>query len=313
MTVSTDLSAIQTKVRRLTGRLSPNQLSDADLNQYINNFYLYNLPEHLRLFNLKQNYSFDLEPDVLEYTFDFNQFISVEPPCYVGGYEIDYYQDQQSFFNNFTKRKFEAILAAGSGIAGPYAGTLTGTPILRNSVFISAVDAGGNSLVAEDDGAGSFTGDVLAGATIDYDTGAIANLTFTAVIPGGENINAQYFPFQAARPLAVLFFNDTFTFWPVPDKAYQFEIEAFVRPTELVGAATNPQLNEWWELLAYGAALKILGDTLDMDGYGKVKILFDEQMSLVERRTLKQLSNQRVQTIYDGYDKSTYGGSYSYI
>lgn len=314
MTVTTNLSAIQSKVRRLTGRLSINQLSDINLNEYINNYYQYRFPEEYRSFNLKTTYEINLEPNVQEYTFPSNEYISVENPCYVSGYKLNYMQDVQAFYSMFSVIKEKNTLTSGTGIAGPYAGLIGKTPIIKGSVFISTVDALGNSLLAVDNGLGSFIDEndvAIAGSTLDYETGVITGITFTAVVPAAETIYVQFLPYQAARPTSVLFFDDTFKFWPIPDTAYQFTITAYVRPTYIL-AGQSPLLNEWWELISYGAALDILGDTLDMDGYAKVKAMFDHQMCLAERRTIKQLSNQRAKTIYDGYDSALYPGSYTY-
>ena len=41
-----DLQTIRTKVRRLTRSLSPAQLTDAQIDEYINTFVLYDFPEH---------------------------------------------------------------------------------------------------------------------------------------------------------------------------------------------------------------------------------------------------------------------------
>ena len=51
--VSANLNTIRLKVRRLTARPSPNQISDQEIDDYINTFYVYDFPEHLRMLNLK--------------------------------------------------------------------------------------------------------------------------------------------------------------------------------------------------------------------------------------------------------------------
>ena len=53
-----NLADIQKKVRRITRSPSTSQLSDADLNEYINNFLMYDFPEHLRLFTFRKVLSF---------------------------------------------------------------------------------------------------------------------------------------------------------------------------------------------------------------------------------------------------------------
>jgi len=292
------LADIRLKVRRITKSPSSTQLSNTDLDFYINTFYQYDLPEHLRLLNLKETFTLTLAPNVDIYNFTPNTVVSIEPPCYVGGYEIQYFQDREQYFTVYPELQRIETLATGSNIAGPYSGTITGVPVKTSRVFLSTVDNAGNSLTATDDGAGGFTGDVAAGATINYTTGAIAALTWTGVIATGTNIQVQSINYQSSRPFAVLFYNDTLQFSPVPDQAYQFEINAFVTPTALANAGDTPEINEWWQLLSYGAALKIFEDRLDMESYQKIYPIFDKAMNLVERRTMKQLTNQRVTTIY---------------
>lgn len=308
----TTLTDIRSKVRNVTGRYSSDQLSDTDLDAIINNWYQYNLPENLRLINLKVNYSFNLQPNVAVYPFNRNMYFTVEPPAYLAGYQIQFFQDQQSFYEYNPQIRSRQSLSVGTGVAGPYFGNISSVPIQLNSVFISTIDIVGNSLVAQDNGAGVLIGDVVAG-TVNYQTGAIANLTWTSPVGIGQTIWVQSVNYSIGRPFAVLFFNDQFTFSQWPDIAYPFQIQAYIRPTALAAGPDAPQLNEWWELLAYGAALKILGDALDMEAYAKVQILYDQQLRLAERRTLKQLSTQRARTIFSDYDRYPYSGSYPYV
>lgn len=295
----TDLAAIRQKVRRVTGRPSANQLSVTDLDDYINTFYLYDFPEHLRLINLKETFSFITEPDVDIYNFTPNTNVTIEPPIYVGGFQIQFFQDRSQYFGLYQERQNNVVLTAGDGTAGPYGGTITATPIKRNRVLVSAVDTGGNALSATDEAtAGVLAGDVAAGATINYTTGVIAGLTWTGNIAGTENIQVQSINYQAARPQAILFFDDKLQLTPVPDQAYEVVINSFVTPAELTTSTQEPKLREWWQLIAYGASLKIFADNLDTESYQKTQIFFDEQMNLVERRTMKQLTPNRTSTIY---------------
>lgn len=295
------LTDIRLKVRRVTGLASSNQITDAELDDYINTFYLYDFPEHLRLINLKEVYTFNTQPDIDRYAFTLNSNVSIEGPAYVSGYPIQIFQDRELFFSYYSNanRMYVQTLTTGTGIAGPYAGTITAIPVLRDQrVLISTVDNAGNALSALDDGTGTFVGNVVAGSTINYLTGAIANLTWTGAIAAGDVITVQSINYQAARPQAVLFFNDILQLWPVPDMAYKFDINTYITPTALAAVIDEPVLQEWWQLIAYGAALKIFADKLDMENYGKVNVFFNEQKKLVERRTLKQISINRVSTIY---------------
>jgi len=296
----TTLADIRLKVRRITKSPSANQISDAEIDNYVNTFYLYDLPEHLRLLNLKETYSFITQPNIDIYNFTPNTFVNIEGPVYIGGYQIQLCQDRQQFFNIYPEIQRTQTLAVGTAVigAGPYAGTITGVPVKRNRVLISTVDNAGNALSAVDTVAGTFAGNVLAGSTINYVTGAIAAVTWTAVIAAGTNILVQSVNYAAARPQAILFYNDTFQLSPIPDQAYEITMNAYRTPTALALAGDTPELNEWWQLLAYGASMKIFEDKLDMESYQKVQTLFDTNKRLIERRTLKQLSLNRVSTIY---------------
>lgn len=294
----TTLADIRLKVRRVTKSPSANQITNAEIDDYVNTFYLYDFPEHLRLINLKETYTFITQPDIDIYNFTPNTIVSIEPPAYVGGNEIQFFQSREEFFTIYPEIQRNEILATGDGTAGPYTGTITATPIKQNRVLISTVDVAGNALSAQDTVAGTFAGNVVAGSTINYTTGAIAALTWTANIAAGTDIMVQSVNYQSGRPQAALFYDDTIQLSPVPDQGYEFVMNAYVTPTALVNAVDEPELREWWQLLALGASLKIFGDRLDMESYAKTKILFDEQKRLVERRTLKQISTSRASTIY---------------
>ena len=213
------LANIRTKARRLTASPSVNQLSEAALDEYINTFYLHDLPQHLKLLSLKKVLTAYVLPGIDTYDLDINPsftaatptaYYSVEPPLYIAGYESYYTQSRAEFYRLYPTVNAEDFVS-GNGTAGPYAITITNTPVLRSNVTVSAVDAGGNALVAYDDGAGGFidndTGAALVGA-IDYTTGAITNLTFTGIITATENITAQSVPYVANRPSAVLFYDN---------------------------------------------------------------------------------------------------------
>jgi len=309
MAVTGTLEQIRAKVRKVTGMLSPNQLSNDDLDDYINDFYLYDFPAHVKTWNLTTALppiwgpNENLAPGIPFYVFDWNAYTNISPPFYVGGYEIQYFQDQESFFNIFPTRTFRTRLATGDGTPGPYVGTISQTPILTQGIFVSTIDAAGNSLVTSANGAGQFDGTGVvaptpAGGTVNYITGAVAGLTFTANIAVGEPIWSQTMTYTSGRPQAVLFIDGALFFYPVPDIAYEFSCKVYQVPDTLE-AGDQPIIRDWWNLIAYGAALKIFADNMDMESYSKIDPLFNKQLRLVERRTLCQIKNQRVATIYN--------------
>jgi hypothetical protein len=62
--------------------------------------------------------------------------------------------------------------------------------------------------------------------------------------------------------------------------------------------ATMPELSQWWQYIAYGAAKKIFEDRMDMESVQLIMPEFKKQEALVNRRTIDQLSKERASTIY---------------
>jgi hypothetical protein len=309
----TTLANIRKKVRRLTASPSAVQITDVQIDEYINTFYLHDLPQHLKLFDLKEVYTFYTEPNIDVYNLNANPsftdatvraYYSIQPPVYVAGSESYYSQSRAEFFRVFPMINAE-LNTAGTGIAGAYAITTTDSPVMRNHVTISATGVGGNRLIATDDGIGGFTGDITAGA-IDYVTGAITALTFTNAIPATENITVQYIPYVANKPTAILFYDNQFTLRPIPDKTYPVTMDCYIYPTVLLNAGDSPEIQFLWQLLAIGAAKKVYQDRGDIEGDQSLERQFYEQMLLCQRRTMEQLRTQRAGTIYSA-QAETYG------
>lgn len=172
------LASIQQKVRRLTRSPSTAQLSDDDLNNYINTFVVYDFPEHLRTFNLRQQFTFYTNPfqdvyptDILSfggasnaaanplYNFQ-NIYLSVEgDPTYIAGYQSYYSQDRSRFFGIYPiVNSIASIGQTGDGVTTSFSGVvnINGAIIsngltqqqclLKNNVLFSSVDVNGNGL-----------------------------------------------------------------------------------------------------------------------------------------------------------------------
>src|SRR5574342_461054 len=91
------LEKIRTKVRRLTRSLSDAQITNAQIDDYVDDFILYDFPEHLRLFTLHQSFSWICAPYIDTYTTDANasvaplvnfknNYITTNKPIYINGY-----------------------------------------------------------------------------------------------------------------------------------------------------------------------------------------------------------------------------------
>lgn len=315
------LADIRTKVRRLTRSPSTTQLTDAEIDSYVNDFLLYDFPEHLRLFTFRKTLSFYTDPYIAEYStntdnaddplYNFkNAYITTHDPVYISGYKMYFTQSRNDFFSLYPTIQGQTQIATGDGVTTLFTGTLTGVPVLPNQVAFTSIDANNMSLVLSDvpqvDGVTGHTtvlGDLytpnetISRGTINYVTG-VYSFTFPAAPETSMAVYAQTVPYSAGRPMSILYFDNTFTVRPVPDKSYQITIETYVRPTSLVAAGDYPMLEQHWKYIAYGASKTIFEDRMDMESVQLIMPEFKQQEMLVQRRTLIQQSNERTATIY---------------
>jgi len=156
----------------------------------------------------------------------------------------------------------------------------------------------------------SATPTIPGAATINYQTGEITGLVFAQAIPEGTAIQIQYNPKQFSIPLAIMFYQDQFTLAPVPDAGYTIELSCYRQPIQALLAADmagNPELSEWWEILAVGAAKKIFEERLDSDGVIFIDKMLKERYDIIETRTYAQIGQQRINTIYTDQLQYNYG------
>jgi hypothetical protein len=338
------LQAIQTKVRRLTRSPSTAQLTDVDLQNYINTFVVYDFPEQLRTFNLKQQFSFICNPYQDVYVTDTslninnplynfqNLYLTVHPPVYIAGFPAFYTQSREQFYNIYpTINNILSIGTFGDGGTMTFSGVITNntgpstpavqnqsTVLLQNNVLFSSIDIFGNGLSLidvpiQDSTTGNPTveGNLYIPGTeptelplfldpsnnINYVTGQFT-ITFPTAPAAGQFINSQTVPLVTALPQSMLFYQDQFTLRPIPDQPYRINFEVFVRPTALLNLGQTPQLEEYWQYIAYGAAKKIFEDRMEMESVQMIMPEFKTQERLCLRRTLVQYANERSATIY---------------
>lgn len=360
------LTQIQQKVRRLTRSPSTAQLSDADLNNYINTFVVYDFPEQLRTFNLKTEFNFYTNPfqDVYNtdeasfgtnpnavnnplYNFQ-NLYLTVNPPCYIGGFQAFWSQSPQQFFGIYPQtNSIQSIGTTGDGLTQIFTGTvnINGTVILstaqqnvclrKGEVTFTSIDVNGLGLTMVDvpvidanTGLQTVEGNLydpysaaykaalqtpptatIVGNTINYVTG-VFTVTFSAPPGAGATINSQTLPLTTNLPQAIMFYSNQFTVRPCPDQPYRINFEVLQRPTALLAANQAPELEEYWQLLAYGASIKIFQDRMDLESVQLIYPEYNNQLRLCLRRTIVQRSNQRTQTIYSQQSELSGGNSW---
>lgn len=171
------LENIQTKVRRLTRSPSQSQLTDDQLNDYINTFILYDFPEHLRLFSLRTLLTFYTQPgvdtydtnttDVNDPLYNFkNKYVAVHQPLYIAGIQRMYTQQRDVFYGMWPQTNtVQQTGLFGDNSSGPFAGFVpsAGLPspgsgslnlpfpfILQGSVNFNCIDTNGTSMIMVD-------------------------------------------------------------------------------------------------------------------------------------------------------------------
>lgn len=342
MTVSLPYSAqdIVTKTRRLTARPSESQLSTTEAVRYANTYYVFDMPEELRMESLRVNYQFLTNANTPAYDLPTNIYLDVMPPVYIGGYQSFMTQSRENFFRINPELLFlqeQSATYTGGGAYnqnGPFAIQCTATPLLRGfkqnppgafsltsvevskinwNVLVSGVDGNGNNQCLVDDGAGNlyrttdFTNDLTnfpIRGTVNYATGAVTIVAggFALGIPTLSSINIQYIPYVASRPQSCVFFQDQILVYPIPDQAYTVSFEAYQYPLafDATGNLTvqNPQVLEWWQMIATGAAMKIFEDAADFEMMAKYQPILKAYEAKALRRTIVQQTSERVATIY---------------
>ena len=321
---------------------NPSDPNSVGITDYINSFYLYDFPAQFRSLKLKDKYTFNTQYGVDTYAFNSEQYTTIEMPCYCAKREIALFTDPWSFYGVNFNWQYQENFTYGNNTSGPYSGLTTANPIIRSvnnnpaniagtpnipgvsqgnpgfpagrvqNILITANIANGDTVNVTDDGNGGLIGDCLGGGSINYATGQISNLTFTQVIPGGANIQIQYNPTVPSIPLSIMFYQNQFTLRPVPDQGYTIELTAFRQPSQALMAGGNdlgtPELSEWWECLAIGAAKKMYEDRLDSDGIALMDKMLQEKYQLCYTRTYAQLgSNNRINTIFADQLSGGYG------
>jgi hypothetical protein len=234
------------------------------------------------------------------------------------------------------------IVCTGNNVDPPFyttlnTGIIPSTSILP-SVYITSLDANGNNVIVTD--SGQFL--QVAGAnmpnygllmapgnapfgytslgtysttsnTINYVSGQV-NVNFPATIPAGQDINVQCYLFNPGLPRGVLFYNNTITLRTVPDTQYLVELDAYLAPAAFMTTSQAIPFGYMAEYIARGAARKILSDTGDVEQLQFYEPLFREQEMLVWKRSQRQFTATRTETIYSqgftfGLGNNNFGGN----
>lgn len=204
---------------------------------------------------------------------------------------------------------FDSVSTSLAGISlvdVPVIDAATGNPTAIGNLYDPASAAYQAALVTPPTVA--FTAPFAPGTGIvNYATGAYT-VNFSVAPRVGASINSQTVPTALAIPKAILYYNNKFVVRPVPDQPYRIDIEVYQRPSALLDSAQTPELEEYWQYIAFMASKKIFEDRMDMESVQMILPACKEQERLCLRRTLVQYSNERTATIYTETTGPSTGG-----
>lgn len=313
-------SDIVTWVRRIIKANSDQSISDQLIGDYINRFYVYDMSERVQLFELKRQYTFETIANIFQYQLPHQNYQLIESPVYCDGVQLGMYQSNQQFYNVFPELVLNEQPLQADGTAGPFQINFFQLPILRGQtddlgnllpyVFINAFDQNNDQMYIVDDGFGNliqtdpnfqFAPDGVSppinAGTVNYITG-LAQFSFNNLTLSGTPINSLSSPYSPGMPRICLFFNNLIKLYPVPDRPYKVQFDAFITPAQFLNTGSSVPFAYMAEYLARGAARKILSDNGDYEQFQFYEPLFKEQENLVLRRTSRQNATQRTPTIF---------------
>jgi len=234
------------------------------------------------------------------------------------------------------------IIATGNNIDPPlvdntnvqeYVEQLIPVTSVDAAVFITSIDANGKNVVVSDSGLflsnavnngiliqpgpAPFGNQILPGGysttsnTINYFNGEIT-VTFPVAIPQGANISVQCNFFESGLPRMILYYNNTLQLRVPPDRQYLVELDAYLSPAAFLSTSGAIPFGYMAEYIARGAARKILSDTGDVEQFQFYEPLFKEQELLVWKRSQRQWTTTRTETIYS-QDFGGQGGGFNNI
>lgn len=287
------LAEIMRTVRLVTGRLDTASLTDARLKIHINRYLQHKLPFDLKIDRNYVTYEFLTVKNTFEYDVpsgytNFDREFHIDNQC------LQLYFDPDLFSRDNPETYNKKVAGTGDGATTAFSVSASTVPIKPGTFY-----AADNIETFRDtntewigDSTVVITGSAGGTATVDY-SGGDMTATFNTAPESGENVNFSWISFVAGRPYSILYFNNKFKVYPVPDQSYKIVSKAWKVPDELTSATETPPNNEWGPLIAYGAAMEIATEYGEMDLFMEMSKLYQDQVDIVMSRTYQDLLNQR--------------------
>ena len=147
--------AIRAKVRHLTNSPGINSLTDAKIDQTLNDIYNTDFAYGIKVDQMRDVYEIYTEPYIDRYPLDVNYNQGVRGPAYFDGTQGSLFKDRRQFFNLWPNVLTEFTPASGDGNTQSFPFTIQG-PFVSKEVIIGSVDTAGNAISITDDGNGNL-------------------------------------------------------------------------------------------------------------------------------------------------------------
>jgi hypothetical protein len=288
--ITWNFNQIIDQVYNLTGTTA-DELSSQSVANYVNTYYTFIMPFELKeQINLQPlNFNAFAYTDV--YSFPAG-FLTDQPMAYADGFPLIFYQDRDIFYQDWPIQYAQDAVGTGNGSTQTFTGNTQNFPIINGTWQITD-----GTQVCYDSGvlnspsvpyvyalAGNGTG------TINNVTGAFT-VTFTTAPPASATIYDKYQGYEPARPQGVLFYNNVFTFRPIPDQMYVITLQGYINQVQLSQGSDQPLFSEWGLLLAYGAAVEIYAARGDLIAYQNTWNLLKRYENIALARFVQQMES----------------------
>lgn len=338
----TTLQGIRTDAREYIGISSQSLLPDSVLDQEINYFYTANIPESIKMDQLRTVYVFYTLPNVDRYPVDTNLYQSFREPVHVDGLNAVFYKDRGQFYGWWPNVRTYQQPAIGDGTTTMFSFNTNATPVVRTTFMASVPDTTGYQLICADDGGRQDeVGNLLLVTRnsvgnmvppfpplsplpptplpnppynnivgqINYATGQVT-ITWPTPPAAGQPIRINFFAPSFGRPNSVLYWNNEIVVRPVPKYSHKISLEAYMTPTQMLSSSDHPFLNNFKRYISLGCAINILERIGDQDRKMQLIPAFEAAEGRVLERQANEEIGQANCTIFN--QKGPYYGQYPY-
>ncbi len=144
--------------------------------------------------------------------------------------------------------------------------------------------------------------------TVNYVTG-VFSINFPVAPAAGTRMQLHVSQYQTGLPYNMLFWNNEFVIRPIPKFCHRITVETYLTPVQFMTETDVPILNQWWQLISIGAAIKVLEDRQDMDGVSNLITLYDRQEDLVlERQGVEEIFQPNITLFNSSNQTIGFGG-----